>query len=138
MRAIRVMLVVALILDVAYWTVWFIHRDALASLHTQAYYSFENAFPLADLWLGIACLMALLTMGRKPIALFWLICAGSAGVYLGCMDLLYDLENDIFGTGGGGIVEAFIVAITWIFSLTVLHWSWVNRAELLAAERHVD
>ena len=131
MRVIRAFLVIALVLDVAYWTVWFADREAIASLHTQAYYDFENAFPLADLWLGIACLMALLTMGRRPSGLFWLICAGGAGLYLGCMDLLYDVEHGVFWASGGGIVEAVIVVLTWVFSLSVLRWSWAHRGELL-------
>ena len=46
------MLVVAIVLDVAYWSIWFTDRDGLASEHRAAYYEFENAFPLADAWLG--------------------------------------------------------------------------------------
>lgn len=126
------LLVGAIVLDLVYWTLWFTHRDLIASTHTQAYYDFENAFPLADLWLGAACLLALLTLVRgRPSALLWLLAAGSAGLYLGCMDLLYDLEHDIFATRGGGIFEAFIVAVTWVFSLTILVWSWRHRTELL-------
>jgi hypothetical protein len=47
------------------------------------------------------------------------------------MDLLYDLEHDIFGMGGGGAFEAVIVAVTWIFSVTVLRFAWTRRGELL-------
>lgn len=126
------MLVVALVIDIAYWSIWFTHRDWLASEHTQAYYDFENAFPLADLWLGLACLFALVALRRRrPTALLWLISAGSAALYLGCMDLLYDLEHDIFTSGAGGAIEAAIVALTWFFALTVLRWSWTRRGELL-------
>ncbi len=79
----------------------------IASENTRAYYEFENAFPLADAWLGVACLLAWWTLTtRRPSALFWLLCAGSAGAYLFCMDLLYDLENGIFTSGSGGVVEA--------------------------------
>ena len=132
-RFVEAMLVVAIVIDLAYWTVWFTARDVLASEHRQAYYEFENAFPLADAWLGVACLMALVALARRwPSALFWLLCAGSAGVYLFCMDLLYDLENDIFASGSGGVVEAAIVAVTLLFSVTVLTWSWRHRGDLLS------
>ena len=132
-RLIAGMLVVAIVLDVVYWTLWFADRDSIASEHTQAYYDFENAFPLADLWLGIACLLALVTLLRRhDTALLWLICSGAAALYLGCMDLLYDLEHDIFTKGGGGAFEAVIVALTWTFALTVLTWSWRHRAELIS------
>jgi hypothetical protein len=131
-RWIQAMLVVALVIDVAYWSIWFTRRDWLASEHTQAYYDFENAFPLADLWLGIAILMALLALrAQRPSALFWLICSGAAGLYLGSLDLLYDLEHGIFEMGTGGAIEATIVVLTWIFSITLLRWSWTHRDELL-------
>ena len=133
-----VMLLIAIVLDVAYWTIWFTQRDWIASEHTEAYYDFENAFPLADLWLGIACVMALVTLvRRRPSALFWLIAVGAAGLYLGAMDLLYDLEHDIFTQGGGGAFEALIVTVTWIFSITVLRFAWTRRGELLGGERAV-
>ena len=126
------MLIAAIAIDVAYWSIWFTHRDWLASEHTQAYYDFENAFPLADLWLGLACVLALIALRRRrPIALLWLIAAGAAGLYLGCMDLLYDLEHGIFSKGAGGAVEAVIVALTWAFSVIVLRWTWTHREELL-------
>ena len=134
-RTVIVMLVVALALDVAYWSIWFTHRDWLASVHTQAYYDFENAFPLADAWLGLACLLALVSLvRRRPAALLWLIASGAAGLYLGCMDLLYDLEHSIFTSGGGGMVEAVIVAVTWVFGVTVLRYAWTHRGELLGAD----
>ena len=134
-RLVIVMLVGALLLDAVYWSIWFTHRDWIASEHTQAYYDFENAFPLADLWLGLACLMALVTLvRRRPSALLWLVATGAAGLYLGCMDLLYDLEHDIFTRGGGGAFEAVIVVLTLTFSLTLLSWSWRHRGELLSGE----
>ena len=131
-RLIEVMLVVAILLDITYWTLWYAQRDWIASEQNEAYYEFENAFPLADTWLGFACLLALIALRtRRPSALLWLLCAGSAGLYLFCMDFLYDVENGIFTKGGEGAFEAAIVAATLIFSVTVLTWSWRHRGELL-------
>lgn len=132
-KVIQGMLVVAIVLDVTYWTLWFTQRDWIASEHSKAYYEFENAFPLADTWLGVACLLALVTLRtRRPSALLWLLCAGSAGLYLFAMDFLYDVENGIFAKGGGGAFEAVIVALTLVFSVTLLSWSWRHRGELLS------
>ena len=137
-RAVISMLVVAIALDAAYWSIWFTRRDWIASEHTQSYYDFENAFPLADVWLGLACVLAVVTLVRRhPTALLWLVATGAAGLYLGCMDLLYDLEHGIFAKGPGGAFEALIVALTWVFAGTVLSWSWRHRAELLAQDRLV-
>jgi hypothetical protein len=124
-RTVVVMLVGALVLDVAYWSIWFTSRDTLASEHREAYYEFENAFPLADLWLGLACLFALASLLQsRPSAYFWLACSGAAGLYLFGMDFLYDVENGIFAKGAGGVIEACIVAVTLVFSLTVLRHAW--------------
>ena len=131
-RTVEVMLVGALVLDVAYWSIWFSSRDTLASEHRGAYYEFENAFPLADAWLGLACLLALVTLRQgRPAAHFWLVCSGAAGIYLFGMDFLYDVEHGIFTSGGGGVVEACIVAVTLAFSLTVLRFAWTRRDALL-------
>jgi hypothetical protein len=132
-RTVEVMLVGALVLDVAYWATWFTSRDTLASEHRSAYYEFENAFPLADAWLGLACLLALVALGRgRPSALLWLVCAGSAGLYLFGMDFLYDVEHGIFGSGAGGAIEAGIVAVTLVFAVTILRFAWTRRDALLA------
>jgi len=69
---------------------------------------------------------------RRETALLWLICAGSAGLYLFGMDFLYDVEHGIFAKGGGGIVEACIVAVTLVFSVTVLRFAWTRRDALIA------
>jgi hypothetical protein len=132
-RVVQVLLLGAIVLDIAYWSVWFTDRRLIASENTRAYYEFENAFPLADAWLGVACLLAWWALTtRRPSALFWLLCAGSAGVYLFLMDLLYDLENGIFTSGSGGVVEALIVTVTGVFSTIILTWSWRHRGALLS------
>jgi hypothetical protein len=132
-RTVEAMLVVAILLDLAYWSIWFTQRDWIASEHRRAYYEFENAFPLADLWLGVACLLALVAVRRRSgTQLLWLLCAGSAGLYLFGMDFLYDVEHGIFTMGGGGAFEAVIVLLTLVFSVTLLRWSWSHREELLA------
>ena len=137
-RLISGMLVVAIVLDITYWTLWFAQRDWIASEKNDAYYEFENAFPLADAWLGVACLLALITLrAQRPSALLWLLCAGSSALYLFSMDFLYDVENSIFTKGGGGAFEAVIVALTLVFAVTVLTWSWRHRGELLSGSMSV-
>ncbi|HET8559331.1 MAG TPA: hypothetical protein VFL69_02320 [Marmoricola sp.] len=130
---IPLLLVGAILVDGAYWAIWFTQREWLASERTRAYYAFEGAFPLADAWLGIAALLALVTLlRRRPAALFWLVCAGSAGLYLFCMDVLYDVQHGIFRRGTAGALEALVVALTFAFSVTILVWSWRHRGQLLS------
>src|ERR1700722_7251664 len=80
---------------VAYWVIWFgVNRDWLASAHTESYYVFENAFPLADAWLALTLSLAAWALWqRRESGLLWLLLGGSAAIYLGAMDVLFDLEN---------------------------------------------
>jgi hypothetical protein len=118
---------------VAYWTIWFFgDRASLASMDTHAYYVFENAFPAADGWLALSCAACGWTLyRRRPAALFWLLAGGSAALYLGLMDVLFDLENGVYlaPKGDWGAVGTEI-AIN-LYSLGVGAWAlwfgWRHR-----------
>jgi hypothetical protein len=126
--------VVALVVLVAYWTLWYAARDVVASEKTPAYDDFENAFPLADAWLGLCVLLAVRAVRRSsPTALLWLLTGGGAGVYLFCMDVLYDLEHGIYASGAGGVIELGINLLTGGFSLWFLRWAWTRRDALLSS-----
>jgi len=128
----------AFVAMVAYWVIWFfVDRSWLASMDTQAYYVFENAFPAADGWLAVACAAGAWAMWkRRASSLFWLLAGGSASVYLGLMDVLFDLENGVYAApkGDWGAVGTE-VAIN-LYALGVGAWAltfgWRNRAWFLA------
>ena len=128
------MLLVALAVDILYWALWFAERSWVASNSRPAYYEFENAFPLADGWLAVLCILAWVALGRRrPVAVLWLLAAGGAGIYLFGMDVLYDLENGIYADGAGGIVEAGVNLLTLVFSVIALRWTWSQRTGLLSS-----
>ncbi|RUS25810.1 hypothetical protein BC938DRAFT_471615 [Jimgerdemannia flammicorona] len=115
-----------------YWLLWFLARDIAASFNTQAYYEYEEAFILADVYLGLVAVAAAISLCLdKPWAVLLSATAGSAGLYLACMDFLYDLQHGVFDFGhstnvGGGAVELFIVLYTFSSSGYALGWSyWV-------------
>ena len=131
-RAMATLLLVAALLIVAYWLAWLTHRSLVASETSLAYYQFEDAFPLADAWLAL-CLVAAsycLVTSRRA-AVFWLLAGGGAGIYLFCMDVLYDLQHGVWGKGGNGVMELLINLLTLGLSLFVLRWTWVRRDALL-------
>jgi hypothetical protein len=117
----------------AYWFIWFfVNREWLASLDTQSYYVFENAFPAADAWLALSCGLGAWTLWkRRPSALFWLIVAGSASVYLGLMDVLFDLENGVYTAPKGDYGAVGVEVAINLYSLGVGAWGlwfgWHNR-----------
>lgn len=131
-------MIFAALLTIAYWVVWFgVDRNLLASSHAAAYYTFENAFPAADGWLTLTLLLGALGLAlRRPWGLLWGLLAGGAGVYLGCMDVLFDLENGIYLVPKGGdpsavIIEAAINVLTFLLSAVTLTYLWRNRRWLL-------
>ncbi len=133
LRRLTVAGAVAVAVLIAYWTLWYVDRAAVQSASTHAYYDFENAFPLADAWLGVCVLLAVRAVkAGAPTGLLWLLTGGGAGVYLFCMDVLYDLEHGIYATGGGGIVELAINLLTLGLSVWFLRWAWSRRDALLA------
>ncbi|HUY65086.1 MAG TPA: hypothetical protein VMV14_11305 [Acidimicrobiales bacterium] len=130
-RMVGLLVAVALV-TVAYWALWFSHRSLVASETSPAYYQFENAFPLADGWLVLAVLGAAWSLHRRrPAAIGWLLAGGGAGLYLFCMDVLYDLEHGIWAKGAGGAVELVINVATLSISAGLLRWAWRRRQALL-------
>ena len=133
-RRMVVLLLVVAVVVVAYWALWFGHRSLVASESRPAYVEFENAFPLADAWLVVALVgSAHALWRRRPAALGWLLAGGGAGLYLFCMDVLYDLEHGIWGKGGNGITELCINVATVTLSLGILRWAWRRRDALAQA-----
>jgi hypothetical protein len=127
-----VLLVAVAAAVVGYWALWYGHRSLVASETRPAYYEFENAFPLADGWLVVALLgSAWALRRRRPGALGWLLAGAGAGLYLFCLDVLYDLEHGIWAEGAGGAVELAVNIATLVLSLGVLRWTWRRRRDLL-------
>jgi len=135
-RRVVAVLVAVVVIDVAYWVLWFAARSTVASNTRSAYYEFENAFPLADGWLALCCLGAIVTLRRRsPYALMWLLLAAGAGFYLFGMDVLYDLEKGIWwSSGAGGVIELAINLLTAGVSGWFLWWTWQHHEALLAGE----
>jgi len=119
---------------VAYWVVWFgIDRDILASAHTETYYAFENAFPLADAWMVASGFLAILALlRRRASALLWCVAAGTSSIYLGLLDVLFDLQNGIYRSPDHGAVavELTINVLTLSMGAVVLGWTWTQRRAL--------
>lgn len=75
-----------------FWILFFIGK--IQATETEQDEAFERAFPLADSWMIACCLTAarnMLKLNRKGF--FSGSAAASALVFLGCMDILYSLEN---------------------------------------------
>jgi hypothetical protein len=118
-------------LILAFWLAWYGHRSLVAADHTEAYVAFENAFPVADGWLALLLILSGLGLLRRwPSTSTWLFLAAGAGVYLFCMDVLYDLEQGIWTKGANGLTELAINILTISLSILVGGFAWRNREAL--------
>ncbi|WP_394826648.1 hypothetical protein [Pendulispora albinea] len=119
---------------IVYWGIWFFgDRSILATQSTDAYSIFENAFPLADAWLGATSLLASIALIRqRPVGLLWTLLAASAAIYLGCMDVLYNLENGVYRGGDAGAVATEVAINVFSFGTGIygIVFAWRGRAFL--------
>lgn len=119
-----------------YWVLWFGipgGRDLLAVLpKDHTYITFENTFPVADGWMALCSFIASVQMFRdKASAIPWVFMGSSAGMYLGSMDISYDIQNGIYmllqQNFGSVVTEMIINIATVTISLGAMIWAWKNR-----------
>jgi hypothetical protein len=136
------LLVFGALATLAYWVIWYgVDRSWLATADTPAYYTFENAFPVADAWMAVTgALGAVALVRRQSGALLWMLLAGSAALYLAGMDVLFDLENGIYRQSGstGAIVnvavELFINVGCFAGGIAIIVFAWRYRRWFLSLE----
>jgi hypothetical protein len=134
-RAHCAAMVVVAVGTIAYWTAYFA-TGAVQTADDPVYVGFENAFPLADGYM-IACFLlaaALLWRGRAdavPVG----IAAGSAMMFLGLMDVLFNLEHAQYAAMTAEMaIETAINAVCLIFGPFTMVRLWRAR-ERLASNR---
>ena len=128
LKALTLALWVAAALDCLYWVLFFT-TGAVQSSQDPVYLAFERAFPAADAWLAVAALLCAHGLQRRrPRAVLYGIAAGSAFIYLGLMDVLYDLEHGVYSEFSGEVmIEIAIVAACFLFGPFLMHYVWRHR-----------
>lgn len=115
---IGVLLVVTGLGTLAYWLDFFL-RGTVQVVPDDWYLRFERAFPLADGWMATCSLVAavgLFTEGAYA-SVFGLLAAGAL-VFLGLMDLAFNVQNGLFRLlPQSGQMWAEVVIIIWSLGL---------------------
>jgi len=119
----------------AYWIAFFAAGNALHSSETDAYVAFEHAFPAADTWMASAAIAAAIGLvRRRPWAVLAGIAAGSALVFLGLLDVLFNLEHDLYARPSAAMaVETVINLFCLAAGPFCMAYFWRHRARLGAA-----
>lgn len=130
--------VVSILLDltgamtVVYWVLYFA-AGAVQAETSEIYIAFENSFPAADAWMSAACFIgAAGLLLRRHWGLLFGICAGATMIFLGLMDVLFNLEQGMYAVMNGEMVfETLINVWTLGFGVFVLWFLWSRRKLLL-------
>ena len=119
---------IASALNVLYWLVFFT-SGALQTSHDAVYLGFERAFPAADAWLVIASIACAEGLRRRHSwAVLYGIAAGSAFIYLGLMDALYNLEHGMYaGLTSAMVAEGVINVMCFATGPFLMWYVWRHR-----------
>lgn len=122
---------VVAVATIGYWIEYFT-TGTVKSSDDPAYLAFENSFPLADGYMAATFLVAARKLRRQERgAVPWGIAAGSAMVFLGAMDTLYNLENRKYAEGTAEMaVETLINVVCLTFGPYTMWRSWRSLARL--------
>ena len=95
----------------AYWTVFFT-SGAVHVRSDAAYLAFERAFPLADGWMALCALLAATGLWRRrPWGLLFGLLAGSSLVFLGCMDVMWNLNEGSYAIANGAMAAEIVINV---------------------------
>ena len=118
-------------LNLLYWTLFFTTGQVQSS-QDPVYLGFESAFPAADAWLGLASLICAEGLRRRRAwAVLFGIAAGSAFIYLGLMDTLYNLEHAMYYHWSGEMLTEIAINVgCFAFGPFLMAYVWRHRAWL--------
>ena len=115
---LAVLLLVTATVTVAYWVDFFV-RGSVHVVEEEWYIRFERAFPAADGWMALCSLIAGvgLLVGSDAGTVFGLAAAGAL-VFLGLMDVLFNLQNGLYRLlPGSSAMWAEVVINVWSLAL---------------------
>lgn len=121
-------LVVAALGTTLYWVVFFT-SGVVQVTDDPGYLAFERAFPLADGWMAACALIAAIGLARgRPWGLLFGLLAGSSIVFLGCMDVLYNLNEGTYSVGNAAMwAELAINAFCLLGAPALIVHLWRHR-----------
>jgi hypothetical protein len=136
-REVNVLIALGIFAAIAvalYWILWFSAPEVIqsrtpAAPDYQTYVAFEQAFPLADSWLAIGALIGVIGLWKmRDWGFLFMLLAGSAAIFLGLMDLLYDLEHSMFvPLTAESAIELAIVVLLLVLGPVVIYLTWKQR-----------
>lgn len=122
----------------AYWYAWYFAPEVVQARTPldpdyAVYIGYEQAFPLPDLFVTLACAVGVVGLWKmRDWGFLTMLLAAGGAIFLGLEDLLYDLQHNMFVpfNGAAGIELAIVLVIMALGpAMTVLLWK--NRRDFI-------
>jgi len=136
-RSINVVIglgIFAFIAILLYWITWFLAPELIQSLKPDSpeyacYVTYEQSFPLADAYVAAAALIGAIGLWKmRPWGFLSMMLVAGGAIFLGLMDLSYDLEHGIFiPLSVESATELLIVVLLLSLGPVVVLLLWKNR-----------
>lgn len=86
---------------ILFWVIFFAdldaQRESTFASRSEAWFTWELSFPLADAWVALTAILGSIGLWRKrPAGVLFGLISGGALVFLGLIDLLFFLENGLY------------------------------------------
>lgn len=93
---LAVLLLVTSVVTVAYWVDFFVH-GSVNVVDEEWYIRFERAFPVADGFMAASAAVAAIgLLADSHFGVAFALVAGSALVFLGLMDVTFNVDNNLY------------------------------------------
>lgn len=114
------------VLTIIFWILFLFVPNSVQSSNERCYMVFQKSFIAADLWMSIAFfLSAYYLYHHNPVGVLWGIVAGGTFVFLGLMDILYNIENGMYKhINTGMFFEILINLVSIIFGAYTIFYTW--------------
>ena len=123
---------IAFVATLAYWIVFFTSGDVQVRTD-DVYIAFEKAFPPADAWMALCAFLGAIGLWRRRSwGFLFALLAASSSIFLGLMDLTFNLNQSIYAVEGAETLIEFLINLaTLLLGPVIIVYLWKNRRQLL-------
>ncbi len=122
----------AVTLTLAYWITFF-SSGSVQVRSDDVYLAFQTACSLGAAWLAVTTLLSAVGLiRRKPFGFVFGLLAGSASIYLGLIDVMFNLTQQMYTVGGAEMmIEILINLHTLLLGPLLIIYLWRHRRAML-------
>lgn len=133
-RIISGLLFFAFAATLVYWIVFYTTGETQVR-QDPVYLAFENSFPVADTWMALCALLGAIGLwNRKPWGFLFGLLAASSAIFLGLMDLTFNLNEGIYAIPGlETTIEVLINLLTLGLGPVVIVYLWTQRRDFICS-----